>query len=205
MNFFFDRIAYEGRKKITVSFLLAFVCIFCDFSFVFLIIFIFFLYLYYIPKDNIENFEENVVYAPIEGEIIDIKENIVKIYTNVLDKSILKSPINGKITKKSSVHGVFLNADLEKSKKLNDRLSFLIRNEKCQIEISSLSDKFGFLGHSFYKNKNQEIKTGENIGFCANSIITIKLPKNADIKVNICEKIVSNDILAILRKNSEQA
>lgn len=203
MSFFFEKIAYEGRKRVLISLILSLLCLFCDFSLFFLILFIFFIYLYYIPENRIKSFEKNAIYTPVEGEIIEIEKNLIQIYTGIFDRSILKSPIDGKIVEKNFIHGVFLDSDLEKSKKLNENFSFVLEGETCKIEVSSLSDKFGFLGHSFYKNKNQEIKIGDNIGFCANSIVTIQLPENSDIRVFRGQKLEANEILAFLKEKSE--
>ncbi len=209
---FSKNIVKEGQRPVIVSGLVAlFAFIFIPSLFIKLLcltLFIFFIFVYFNSQTKVEIFDKNAVFSPVDGEVIEKKEykdkKILKIYKNFLNNSHIKAPIEGEITDISIKHGAFLNLTSQKSDKLNEKLSFNIRiDDKNEIKIDSITDKYGFFGFNLYKQKNQKCVIGENIGFASNAIFEITLPKYVELKVNIGDQVVGGiNIIGYIKGNS---
>ena len=98
-----------------------------------------------VPK-NIDN---NLVIAPADGKIIEIKEITpdeeiglpknkyikIGIFMNVFNVHVNRSPMSGTIYKRNYIPGLFFNASLDKASKENERLS-LVMNVNNRVKIA---------------------------------------------------------------------
>lgn len=212
LDFFSKYIAKEGKYPLFYSFLLFVITLFFIPSFFLklltFIIFIFFLYIYFTPLTKNELIEENAVYSLIDGQIVDIKETndekIVKIYKSLLDNSAIKSPFDSKVEKIDKIHGAFLKLSSLKSKKLNERMRFLLKSKKIDIKISAICDNKGIFGFDIYKNEGIDTKFGENIGYASNALFEITFPKNVELKVKVGDQVVGGiSILGYVKEEVE--
>ncbi|WP_187647954.1 hypothetical protein [Nitrosophilus labii] len=208
MSLFFDYFAYEGRKKLVISVLIALiVVVFAKSWFLkafFISVFLFFLYIYYIPKNRVELLEKDAIFSPVDGQVTDIFEKdgkrVIEIYKNLEHGSVIKSPMSGIVEDIYFRHGAFLDLTSRKSHNFNERFTFVIKDDKKMIKVVSLAGKLGFFGHSFYKPKNNRCDFSEILGFCTEALFNIELPEEAVLNVKKGENLVAGiSVLAYLK------
>ncbi len=208
MSLFFDNFAFEGRKKLTISALVALIgLVFAKSWFLnafFVSLFLFLFYIYYIPKNRVELLEKEAIFSPVDGKVTDIYERdgkkVIEIYKKLEHGSGIKSPMSGIVEETYFRHGAFLDLTSGKSHNLNERFIFVIKDGKKRIKVSSLAGRWGFLGHSLYKSKNNRCDFSEILGFCTEALFTIELPKEAVLNVKRGENLVAGiSVLANLK------
>ena len=98
-----------------------------------------------VPKNS----NNNLVIAPADGKIIEIKEITpdeeiglpknkyikIGIFMNVFNVHVNRSPMSGTIYKRNYIPGLFFNASLDKASKENERLS-LVMNVNNRVKIA---------------------------------------------------------------------
>ena len=98
-----------------------------------------------VPKNS----DNNLVIAPADGKIIEIKEITpdeeiglpknkyikIGIFMNVFNVHVNRSPMSGTIYKRNYIPGLFFNASLDKASKENERLS-LVMNVNNRVKIA---------------------------------------------------------------------
>ena len=195
---FFKYMAKEGKKALIYSFIIFLATLFLIPSLFLKLLtatlFIFFLYIYLILPTKNEFQKKGAIYSIVDGQVVDIKdmgnEKAVKIYSSLLDNSAIRSPFDGIIKDIKKRHGLFLKLSSKKSDKLNEKFSFVLKNEKTDLKISAISDKMGFFGFNIYKNDSLKVEFGEIIGYASNALFEIILPKNVELKVKVGDQVV---------------
>ena len=114
--------------------------IWSPFFFLGLILTIWCVYFFRNPERYTPNTNNELVIAPADGKIVEISKIVpeddvglpknkcikIGIFMNVFNVHVNRSPMNGKITSKNYIPGLFFNANLDKSSKENERLSLVM-------------------------------------------------------------------------------
>ena len=145
-----------------------------------------------VPKNS----DNNLVIAPADGKIIEIKEITpdeeiglpknkyikIGIFMNVFNVHVNRSPMSGTIYKRNYIPGLFFNASLDKASKENERLSLVMNvNNKVKIAFVQIA---GLLARRIVNDAQEGNKliTGQIFGI-------IRFGSKVDIYIPIGSKI----------------
>jgi len=197
----------EGYPYIIVSGALFFLSILFHFNALvqlfFLAVFGFFLFFFRNPARIPEEKGENVIISPSDGEIIEITEQKapitgeemikISIRLSLFDVHVQRSPIEGEITAKEYIHGLFLSLGNEKSSELNEQNRVLFQNSSKVVvnQIAGFITRrivdFGLFG---------KVDLGERYGMIMfGSQVDLYVPKNSKIKVTEFQKVKAGESL----------
>jgi len=160
-------------------------------------------FVYRKPKREI--FRSNAMLSSlVDGTIVGIdrlQDTVcVKIENSIVDASIIKAPLECKITKLKKRNGVYLQNISRLSDKLNEQYEIWL--DKAQVKINIMPSALSFTGVSFYPQKKDEVGFGEEIGFMMHGVVMIYLQNNATLKVSIGDKVKANEsIIASLNQS----
>ena len=145
--------------------------------------------------------EENVVYAPADGNIVVIEETMeeeylkekriqISIFMSVWDVHLNFFPISGKLKLYRYHPGAYLVARHPKSSVLNERNTIVIENEKgVQILLRQIA---GFVARkiSFFSKEGDPVKLGDEMGFIKfGSRVDVFLPPESEVLVKLGEHV----------------
>jgi phosphatidylserine decarboxylase len=139
-----------------------------------------------VPPDD-----PNVVVAPADGRVTQIKSlvadtgtgTLVSIFLSPLDVHINRSPIAGLVTNISHSHGKFLMATNQKASLLNEQNELIIEGEKVTVVCKQIA---GILARRIvcWTKKGDRLELGERFGMIKFSSRTdVILPQNVNVTV----------------------
>lgn len=197
----------EGYPFIIPFGILFLISLLFDFSFfwqiLFFILFAFFIYFFRNPERIPEEEGENVIISPADGEIVEIiecrapilnKEMIkISIRLSLFDAHIQRSPIDGEMSAREYIHGVFLNLSNEKASTLNEQNRVLFEGKE-KVVVNQIA---GFLTRRIVMFRDLgKIKLAERYGMIMfGSQVDLYLPKNTTIKVTEFQKVKAGESL----------
>ncbi len=173
--------------------------IFGQVGIIFIFITLFLVYFFRDPdRKTIEN--DNSIYSPADGEVIEIKEvsedkflkaqaMVIKIFMTPLDVHVQRAPVKGRIGYLEYKKGKFLPANLDKASEDNEQNLIGIESTKVKILVKQIA---GLIARRivWWVNMQQGISQGERIGMIKlGSQVDIYVPMNIDIKVKVKDKV----------------
>ena len=147
--------------------------------------------------------KEGVVYAPAEGKVVVIEQTHeaehlkedriqVSIFMSPLNVHVNRSPVKGVIDYFKYHPGKFLVAWHPKSSEENERTTVVIENNQNEVLFRQIA---GALAKRIvdYLEEGQNVMQGGEMGFIKfGSRVDVFLPTNAEIKVDINQKVKGN-------------
>jgi len=169
----------------------------------FFITFAFFVYFFRNPERVPEDSSKDAIISPSDGEIISITEEKapltdeemvkISIRLSLFDVHVQRSPIEGEITAKEYIHGLFLSLGNEKASELNEQNRVLFQNSSKVVvnQIAGFITRrivdFGLFGR---------VKLAQRYGMIMfGSQVDLYIPKNAKIKVTEFQKVKAGETL----------
>jgi len=161
------------------------------------------LYFFRNPERIPEDASKGAIISPSDGEIIEIveakapilnKEMIkISIRLSLFDVHVQRSPIEGEITAKEYIHGMFLSLNNDKASELNEQNRVLFKNSS-EIVVNQIA---GFITRRIVDfNKFGSVKLGERYGMIMfGSQVDLYVPKSAKIKVTEFQKLKAGESL----------
>jgi len=165
------------------------------FSIIFLFIVFFNLYFKRDPKRNIV-LNEKYILSPADGKVIDIIRNdecyIIKIFMNIFDVHIQRSPVSGVIEDIEYKKGKFVPADREQASEKNEQNIITINSKYGIFKVKQIA---GVLARRIkcWLEKNKQITQGEKIGMIllGSQVDLYIYNKKIDLKINKFDKVKS--------------
>ena len=140
--------------------------------------------------------------APEELEMGDEEYQKISIFLNVFNVHVNRVPVAGKIVKQHYIPGKFLNADLDKASKYNERNLMVVENPEGEKII--FSQIAGFVARRIICSTKQgdEVEQGERYGIIRfGSRCDIFVPKHYDLTVAKGQIAIGGEtILAVNKK-----
>ncbi|MBR5694920.1 MAG: phosphatidylserine decarboxylase family protein [Paludibacteraceae bacterium] len=178
-----------------------FVAGFCLFS---LLVFLFFLNFFRNPNRFYEGDSTGLVMAPADGTVVVIEPTVegeylkderiqVSIFMSVFNVHANWYPVNGKILYYTHNDGLFWKANLPKSSTENERSTVVVETvNQTKVLFRQVA---GALARRIvtYAKVGDECHINQQMGFIKfGSRVDIFLPKDAEILVNLKQKVVGN-------------
>lgn len=178
-----------------------FVLLFCLFS---LLVFLFFLNFFRNPHRVYEGDSTGLVMAPADGTVVVVEPTIegeylkderiqVSIFMSVFNVHANWYPVNGKILYYTHNDGLFWKANLPKSSTENERSTVVVETvNQTKVLFRQVA---GALARRIvtYAKVGDECHINQQMGFIKfGSRVDIFLPKDAEILVNLKQKVVGN-------------
>jgi phosphatidylserine decarboxylase len=188
------RIVRDSIPYIVVPVLLAVVALASGLWYVsifFLLIAAFMAYFFRDPKRTPPE-DPNVVVAPADGRVTQIKSvevgavngTLVSIFLSPLDVHINRSPIAGRVTNIRHSHGKFLMATNQKASLLNEQNELVIEGEKVTVVCKQIA---GILARRIvcWTRKGDNLELGERFGMIKFSSRTdVIVPQNVSVTIS---------------------
>ncbi len=168
-----------------------------------LLIFLLVLQFFRNPVREIIIANDNLVYAPADGKIVAIEKTTeseyfkdqriqVSIFMSPTNVHVNRNPISGKVNYFKYHPGKYLVAWHPKSSTENERTTVVIDNGEEEILLRQIA---GALAKRIvnYLEIGEEVEQGSDMGFIKfGSRVDLYLPVNANIKVEIGQKVKGN-------------
>jgi phosphatidylserine decarboxylase len=163
------------------------------------------------PKRSIEEYDDNLVYAPADGKVVIIEETqedeyfkakrlMVSVFMSPINVHVNRNPFSGAVTYFKYHAGKYLVAWHPKSSTENERTTVVMSNGKSEVMLRQVA---GALARRIvcYVNKGDKVKQGDDFGFIKfGSRVDIYLPLDANIKVKLEDVVKGNkNIIARLK------
>lgn len=146
---------------------------------------------------------EQAILAPADGTLVSLEKVEMKeyfegsrtklsIFMSPLDVHVNRYPVNGKIQYYKYHPGKYLVAWHPKSSEKNERTTVVIRHPKGEIMVRQIA---GAVARRIvcYAEKGKDAVQGKDMGFIKfGSRVDVFLPENAEIKVELDQKIRGN-------------
>jgi len=154
---------------------------------------------------------EGVVVSPADGRVIVIKDIFeptylkqdvkqISIFLSVFNVHVNRSPVGGTVEAVKYNPGKFHVASVDKASLDNEQTAMVIASGKHKILVKQIA---GLIARRIvcYAKPGDELKTGERYGLIRfGSRVDIFLPKNAELKVKIGDRIKgARDIIGVLK------
>jgi len=169
----------------------------------FFALFAFFLFFFRNPERVPEESGRDVIISPSDGEIIEITEDTapltgeemikISIKLSLFDVHVQRAPIEGEITAKEFIHGLFLSLNSDKASELNEQHRVLFSNSSKVVvnQIAGFITRrivdFGIFG---------KVKLAQRYGMIMfGSQVDLYVPKSAKIKVTEFQKVKAGESL----------
>lgn len=160
-------------------------------SLFFLFITAFMVYFFRDPE-RITPDDPNVVVAPADGRVTQIKTlaadsgagTLVSIFLSPLDVHVNRSPIAGRVIDICHSHGKFLMATNQKASLVNEQNQLVIEGEKMTVVCKQIA---GILARRIvcWARKGDNLKLGERFGMIKFSSRTdVVLPQNVSVTIS---------------------
>ncbi len=162
------------------------------------------IYFFRDPKISITQ-GEGLILSPCNGTVLEVNENenekYIRVFLSVLDVHLQRSPVAGKVTNVEYKPGKFLKAMEPEAHIVNEQNIITIENENGKYLVKQIAGILARRCVSWVK-PGDVLKTGDKIGVIKfSSQVDLHMPKNADIKVKLGDKVVSGvTVFATLNK-----
>ncbi len=192
-----ELVAKEGWGYVSGLFLIFLISYFLDFlPWVFFFLFVGSIFAFRnferIPAED----DKMSLLSPVDGKIKDITKVIskngaeflkVEIRKNILDASMLRSPISATITNTKRVHGLFLPCENPLSNLLNEKAILTLKTNASTI---MLVIKSGFFSRKIELFKSiGPLKFAQRFGILLDGSVELLLPIDARVKVSIDDNV----------------
>ncbi len=155
------------------------------------------------PNRSIDNYNDNLVYAPADGKVVIIEETMeteyfkdkrlqVSIFMSPINVHVNRNPFSGIVQYYKYHKGKYLVAWHPKSSMENERTTVVFSNGKKEVLLRQIA---GALARRIvcYVDKGDEVKQGEDFGFIKfGSRVDVFLPLDAKINVNLDQMVTGN-------------
>ncbi|NOX16268.1 MAG: phosphatidylserine decarboxylase [Epsilonproteobacteria bacterium] len=192
-----ELIAKEGWSIVSFYFILFLVAYALNFlPWVFFVIFLGSIFVYRnferIPAED----DKMALLSPVDGKVKNISKVIssdgleylrLEIRKNILDASLLRSPISATIIETKRVHGLFLHCENELSNLLNERAVMTLKSNFATI-VMILKTGFFNKNIEFFKSIGP-LKFAQRFGLLLDGSVELLLPIDARIKVRIDDSV----------------
>ncbi len=205
MNNDISPVSKEGWSYIgySIAFFILFVLLHLDIlSFIAVAFIAFFVYIYRNPERELSSFEENMVYSPVDGNIVYIENLInseyayrVEIDSKCLNVGLLRSPMDAKIINSTITQGTKLPLSSDLAQKINENILITFENRALDKVMVQHLSKVSFENLKVNLEKNQLINVASRYGFMVNGITSIYLPKNFNLEVQSGNKVIGSQTL----------
>jgi phosphatidylserine decarboxylase len=154
-------------------------------------------------KNKHKQLDDNTIYSPCEGRILDIQEledyYHIAIFLNVHNIHVQYSPVKGIIKSINHYSGTFVPAYFFEKSKYNERLETVIATDFGDVKFVQIAGQLARRIKTF-KKINEEVKQLDPIGLIKlGSRCDLYLPKNkVDIQVKKNQFVKIGDIIATL-------
>jgi len=170
----------------------------------FFLIFAFFIFFFRNPERIPEDESSGAIISPSDGEIIEIvnvvapvtEEEMIKvsIRLSIFDVHVQRSPVEGEITAKEYIHGLFLNLSDNKASELNEQQRVLFEKDSYKIVVNQIA---GFITRRIVDfGKFGKVSLGERYAMIMfGSQVDLYLPKSVKLKVTEFQKVKAGESL----------
>jgi len=155
------------------------------------------------PDRQILQSDDSLIYTPADGKVVVIEETTeteyfndqriqVSIFMSPTNVHVNRNPMSGIINYFKYHPGKYLVAWHPKSSTENERTTLVIGNNKGEILLRQIA---GALARRivYYIDEGDQVEQGQDFGFIKfGSRVDVFLPLDADIKVNIDDKVKGN-------------
>lgn len=164
-----------------------------------LILFLFIISFFRLPNRSLSIHDHQII-CPADGKVVVIEEVTeeeyfkdrriqVSIFMSPANVHVNRNPISGEVLYSQYHKGKYLVAWHPKSSTENERHSVVLENENGQLLVKQIA---GALAKRIvnYLQPNMEVNQGSEMGFIKfGSRVDVLLPLNADIKVQLNQKV----------------
>lgn len=138
-------------------------------SLFFVLPFLFTLFFFRDPKREFNGSESSIL-SPADGKIIKIKKLddkvTISIFMSVFNVHINRAPICGKIEESKHFQGNYIAAYKDKASQENERLKWVVKGEKEEVEFIQIAGLVARRIHP-YKKEGETLQRGEKVGLIA--------------------------------------
>ncbi|MCD6422569.1 MAG: phosphatidylserine decarboxylase [Elusimicrobia bacterium] len=155
------------------------------------ICFLWILWFFRDPEIDIKK-NDKIFLSPASGRVLEVEKtqkNTVRIFMNIFDYHIQRSPVCGKIKEIKYTSGKFLSAFLPDAHEKNERNKIVIESQSGEIEILQIA---GSIARRIicWKKEGDEVLQGEKIGMIKfGSQVDCTFPLNYEVLVKKGEKV----------------
>jgi phosphatidylserine decarboxylase len=197
-------VAKEGFKSIAIAVVVAIilgVLGLCFFAFISMAIAVVLVVAYRDPE-RVINSDDSALLSMCDGKVYHIEtledSVLVSIDTSLLNVSLVRAPLDCSVENIQRVYGVNLPTSNIKSRYLNDRVSFDIKNS-INMRVELISGMFSNQIDIFDTEK--PFKRGDRVALIRDGIVKMYLPKDIRLKVDIGDSIRAGEsIVGFLNK-----
>ncbi len=217
-RFLLPKISSEGITIIAVFFAMAFfLMLVSDILGMFGIALSLFAFYFFRDPERFTPEGDDLVISPADGILLPIREEKLpeelnmddgktyikfSIFMSVFSVHVNRNPVSGVVKKTLYIPGKFINADLDKASKDNERNLIVVENKfgenVCYVQIA------GLVARRIVSrlNVDQEVKSGDRFGLIKfGSRLDIYLPKDKyDINVLAGQMMISGETILAKRK-----
>lgn len=151
--------------------------------------------------------EGRVAVSPADGKVVSITQDAdgrtrLGIFLNVFDVHVNRSPIAGKITKRTYKPGKFLVASKDEAGTENEQNTFVVEGDGTSLEFSQIA---GLIARRivWYKDTGATVAKGERVGLIKfGSRVDVLFNKNDwELEVKIGDRVSAASSIIARRKN----
>lgn len=136
------------------------------------------------------------VTPPAEMGLGTRKHKKISVFLNIFDVHINRVPCQGDIIGRYYVPGQFLNAELDKTSQLNERMNVIIRRpDNTKIGVVQIA---GLLAKRIvcWKKEGEKVSRGERFGLIRfGSRVDTYLPMDADIRIGLGQHVYGGETI----------
>ena len=155
------------------------------------------------PRRSIPQSDDSLVYAPADGQVVVLEEAEeteyfnskrlqVSIFMSPLNVHVNRNPLGGEVQYIKHHPGKYLVAWHPKSSTENERTTVVIQNEKAEVLLRQVAGAMARRIRN-YLSVGQRVTQGSDMGFIKfGSRVDLFLPLDAEVKVNIGDKVKGN-------------
>jgi phosphatidylserine decarboxylase len=196
-------IAREGWLYVAVIILLLIASYFAEIAFVFMLLILFTaLYVYRNPERIANEDDLQAIISPVDGKIVKIDRVNSELFNNEsgvlvvirnlpFNVGLVRFPVNGKLGDVKTIHGLFLPPFNKLSKKLNERVLMMCKQNENSF---AMKIRAGMFCRKIHLSSNRgNIKGGARIAFIVDGSVELFLPMNSRIKLSVGDYVKSGE------------
>lgn len=155
------------------------------------------------PNRSIPKVDDQLIYAPADGQVVVIEEAEeteyfnskrlqVSIFMSPLNVHVNRNPLSGEVRYLKHHPGKYLVAWHPKSSTENERTTVVIKNGQTEVLLRQIAGAMAKRIRN-YLSIGDRITQGSEMGFIKfGSRVDLFLPLDAEVKVNIGDKVKGN-------------
>ena len=153
--------------------------------------------LFFRDPDRVDKHPENVIVAPADGRVVQVKEvveegqswKLVSIFMSPLDVHINYAPVSGKVSGIEYRIGQFLCADRAEASIQNETNILTLETNRTRLKLKQIA---GFFARRIvsYSRIGEHVKRGQKIGLIQfGSRVDLFLPPSTEILVQAGQRV----------------